>query len=125
MSSRVAQFLHLHHHHGAADPDAPRPPLGGARNEALGLILVLIILTLIAVAFFWQAARKGSVASPSAAALRSDEAALQLYDDLVSPPASSFSSVRESWLQTEGRVFRERPLERVALAELVRSHRAI
>ena len=124
--SRVAQFLHLHHHHGASDPDAPHPPMGGARNEALGLILVLIILTLIAAAFFWQSARKGSAVSPSAATTPpSDGTALHLDDGVASPREGSFSSVRDSWIQTDVRALRERLPERVAVSELVRSDRSI
>ena len=125
--SRVAQFLHLHHHHGASDPDAPpRPPMGGSRNEALGLILVLIILTLLAAAFFWQAARKGSAASPSAAGTpANDSNTLRLDDDVVLPREGSFSSVRDSWIQTDLRALRERPPERVAETDLVRSDRSI
>lgn len=124
--SRVAQFLHLHHHHGASDPDAPRPPMGGSRNEALGLILVLIILTLLAAAFFWQSARKGSAASPSAAATPPSAGnALHLDDGVASPREGSFSSVRDSWIQTDLRALRERPPERVAEADLARSDRSI
>lgn len=124
--SRVAQFLHLHHHHGASDPDAPHPPMGGARNEALGLIVVLVILALIAAAFFWQSARKGSAASPSAAtAPTSNGTARRLDHGIASPRGASFSSVRDSWIQTDLRALRERPPERVAVTELVRSDRSI
>jgi hypothetical protein len=120
--SRVAQFLHLHHHHGASDPDAPHPPMGGARNEAIGLILVLLILALIAAAFFWQSARKGSVGGPSAG---SDEAAFRGDDYVVSPPADSFSGVRESWIQTDLRAVRERPVERLALVVRAQDDRSM
>jgi hypothetical protein len=99
--------------------------MGGARNEAIGLIVVLIILTLIAAAFFWQSARKGSVGGPSAAETGSDDAALRLGDDVVSPPAGSFSGVRDSWIQTDLRAVRERPVERLALVVFARDDRAM
>jgi hypothetical protein len=98
--------------------------MGGARNEAIGLIVVLIILTLIAVAFFWQAARKGSIGSPSAGAPEGDDTALQ-FDDHALPHAGSFSSVRDSWNPTDLRSLRERPVERVALLVLENSNRAM
>lgn len=123
--SRVAQYLRLHHHHGASDPDAPHPPMGGSRNEAIGLILVLLILTLIAAAFFWQSARKGSVQGPSAGVGDGDDTALRLGDDVVSPPAGSFAGVRDSWSQTDLQAVRERPVERLALVVLARDGRAM
>jgi hypothetical protein len=120
--SRVTQYLHLHHHHGATDPDEPHPPMGGSRNEALGLMLVLLILILIGAAFFWQAARRVSGVTYRT---RADDSALRFDGNVVVPRAGSFSGVRDSWMETDGRALRERPVERVALFALDGENRSI
>lgn len=109
--SRVTPFRNPHRQ-TAPEQNAPRPPMGGARNEALALLLVLVILTLIAAAFFWQSARTRAgglhplgVRKESAAVFRENDGELQR--------AGSFSSVRETWSQTDIRSFRARLAERV------------
>jgi ferric-dicitrate binding protein FerR (iron transport regulator) len=106
--SRLTQYLH--HQREPANPDAPRPPMGGARNEALGLLLILVILTLIAAAFFWQAARSRG-AAPRSVSILEDGTAVQLDGAGAPQGAGSFSSVRESW-QTDVRPHRGRIAER-------------
>jgi len=54
-----------HPHRGSSpEPDALRPPLGGARNEAIGLFIVLMILTIIAAGFFWESRTRSSAPHP-------------------------------------------------------------
>ena len=110
--SRVMQFLH-HHHDPSYRMDETRPPMGGARNEALGLLLILIVLTLIAAAFFWQAARTRA-AVPHPVTVRKEAAAVLRDSAADSQRVGSFSSVRESWSQTDVRSLRSRVAERVA-----------
>lgn len=120
--SRVMQFLH-HQREPSSRLDEPRPPMGGARNEALGLVLVLLILTLIAAAFFWESARSRPAPPPHPLAVtvraNGDEGS-----DWTSPRAGSFSSVRESWVQTDIRSLRLRAAERLALAAVARTNGA-
>jgi hypothetical protein len=88
--------------------------MGGSRNEAIGLVVVLLILTLIAAAFFWESARsKGAIAHPYATTSR-DDAALRLDYDVASP----HYGLSESWTV---RAPRQRPVERLALSLLSRS----
>ncbi|HVW27424.1 MAG TPA: hypothetical protein VHC69_18800 [Polyangiaceae bacterium] len=110
--SRVTPFRSPHRQ-PASEPNAPRPPMGGARNEALGLLLILLILTLIAAAFFWQAARTRA-AVPHPLTVRKEAAAVFRDKDGELQRAGSFSSVRETWSQTDIRSFRARLAERIA-----------
>jgi len=53
----MASIAHRHHHGRSPDPSIPKPPMGGSRNEAIMAIVALLILALIAIAFFVQATR--------------------------------------------------------------------